>query len=80
MSPTVNSNCTVRVRTRIRVTNIYAESSELLPIEVRSLTTNVFEFDINDTWASLTFFAEEDGYITMIGDCLDSPKLYNLGE
>lgn len=80
LSPYLYDNCTVRVRTRIYITNIEAENSELLPIEIRTLTNNVFEFDINTSWARMSFSATEDGWITMIGNCLDKPKLYNLSD
>lgn len=80
MTPSLSTNCTIRVRTRVYITNISAESSELLPIPIKTVTSSVFEFDVNDSWATLSFAPHEDGYITMVGECLDTPKLYNLGE
>jgi hypothetical protein len=77
MTPSLNTNCTIRMRTLITIHNLYIEDAELLPIALKNVASNVLEFDVNSSYASMNFQALENGYVTIKGDCLDSPKIYN---
>lgn len=77
MTPSLNVNCTIRCRTLIDIRSLYIEDAELLPIEPRAVAYNLFEFDVNSSYATMKFEALEDGFVTIKGECLDEPKLYN---
>lgn len=82
ISPILNANCTVSVRTHVRVTNIIIEDDkfDLIHYSFKSLNS-IFTFDLNDTrYATMELYAYDNGYITLTGECLDEPKYYNLGD
>ena len=79
ITPTLNQNCTIRVRTTVLITDIVAESREFAVLPIRHLSSRAFEFDVNGSeWATLNFYVTSDGYITTTGECLDAPKIYEI--
>ena len=81
ITPIINSNCTIRVRSRVYINRIVVEDENFNIVPINVLSSNVFSFDLNDTrYATLNFYSTQDGYITTTGQCLDEPKYYNLGD
>ncbi len=75
-----NANCTIRVRTKVVVSGLNVEGSDLLPIDVRFLAQDTFEFDANESdYVSMELYVNDTGYLTMIGQgCLDEPRLFDM--
>jgi len=81
ITPSLNHNCTIRVRALTRVNNIYIEDEFFNSINYHSVSPrpHVFEFDINSSsYANMSFITTDACVVTIIGECLDEPKLYNL--
>lgn len=79
MTPIINANCTIRVRTRVYITNIVVEDEFFNTVPINTISPTVFSFDLNNTrYATMNIRSYASGYITTTGACLDEPKYFTV--